>query len=117
MQNLIENNILYFSNLNRTIKNHLAKCNFGRLLLEFRRAEIQLKNQSEEFYSNSYRCILESLKLELKKRKLFSQIYFNLLSENKGKLQIASKAKFSDKKPYVNKREEQFSPEQKQAQE
>ena len=107
MQNLVENNILYFSNLSRTIKNHLVKCNFDRLLLEFRRAEIQLKNQSDDFYSNSYRCILESLKLELKKRKLFNQIYLNLLSENKGKLQIASKSKFVEKKSFEKKLDEE----------
>lgn len=46
MQNLVENNILYFSNLSRTIKNHLVKSNFDRLLLEFRRCEIKLKNQN-----------------------------------------------------------------------
>lgn len=72
MQNLVENNILYFSNLSRTIKNHLQKCNFDGLLLEFRRCEIKLKNQNDDFYFNSFGCILESLKLELKKRKLFS---------------------------------------------
>ena len=94
MQNLVENNILYFSNLSRTIRNHLVKSNFDKLLLEFRRCEIKLKNQSQDFYRNSLGCIQESLKLELKKRKLFSQIYLNLLRENKGKLQIAKKTKF-----------------------
>lgn len=98
MQNLVENNILYFSNLSRTIKNHLVKCDFDKLLLEFRRCEIKLKSQSEEFYVNAQSCITESLKLELKRRKLFGQIYLNLLRENKGKLQIAPKVKFPTKK-------------------
>ena len=98
MQNLVENNILYFSNLSRTIKNHLVKCDFDKLLLEFRRCEIKLKSQSEEFYANAQSCITESLKLELKRRKLFGQIYLNLLRENKGKLQIAPKVKFPTKK-------------------
>ena len=86
MENLIDQNLLYFVNLNRKIKNTLTRSNFDKLLLEFRRCEINLKNDLNDFYSSSRDSILNSLKLEIHKKKLYSQIYSNLLRENKGKI-------------------------------
>lgn len=86
MENLIDQNLLYFVNLNRKIKNILEESNFDKLLLEFRRCEINLKNNLDDFYNNSKQCIVDSLKLELKKKKLCNKIYSNLLRESKGKI-------------------------------
>ena len=54
--------------------------------MEFRRCEINLKNNIDDFYNNSKGCILNSLKLEIRKKKLYNKIYSNLLRESKGKI-------------------------------
>ena len=97
MENLMDQNQSYFLNLCKSIKNTLIRCNFDKLLLEFRRCEINKKNDPTDFYKNSKNCIINSLKLEIRKKKLYGQIYSNLLRENKGKILSYEKQRSDDK--------------------
>lgn len=93
--------------MNRKIKNTLIKSNFDTLLLDFRRCEINLKNDLSDFFINSRSCIIGSLKLEIRKKKLYSQIYSNLLRENKGRIYTYEKQRTGDGNYRVKKLSEQ----------
>lgn len=94
MENLIEQNHDFFLRQQKKIENILDKFNLDRLLLDFRRCEINMKSSDEDFFASSKSCILSSLKLEEAKKEISDSIYSKLLRESKGKILNSLKEDF-----------------------
>lgn len=86
MESLVESNEEFFAHEQLRINSILENYNFEKLLLEFRKCEINLKGSDIEFIQSAKTCVLDSLKLEASKVDLETSIYNKLLKENKGKI-------------------------------
>ena len=89
MENLVELNEDFFVTQHLRINKTIQKYQFDKLLLEFRRCEINMKSDPDSFHNSAKYCVLNSLLLEVEKQTIETSIYGMLLRESKGRIRAS----------------------------